>query len=267
MLRHQRAVLALLPLVLAACPRVPLDFGRDGEAHTAEELLKRTELVESQVIGLKGDGRLSVDTPQGKGSVSLFIGVLHPSFIHIEQLDFFGKPQGVLITDGKTFGLYDASQAKYFHGPATPPNLARFLPLVMEPTELAALMLGRAPRIPYDSSTLSLDPEKRVYVVTLTKAQVTQHLEIDPRSARVLKSRVEGASTYDAEFGDVTELKGVYYPKRVTIDAKLQKTHVELTTKDIELNAAPDLTLFEMASPEGVPSTEVDENGDLRSTP
>ena len=169
MLRHQRPLLLLLPLVLTACPRAAIDFGKDGEARSAEEVLKRVELTESQVIGLKGDARLSVDSPQGKGSVSLFVGVFHPAYIHIEQLDFFGKPQGVMTTDGTNFGLYDAQAGRFLHGPATAPNLGRFLPLVIPPRELASLLLGRAPRIDFESATMSVDAEHRAYVLTLTK--------------------------------------------------------------------------------------------------
>ncbi len=264
MLRHQRLLIVLLPLGLTACPRLPIDFGKEGEARTAEEVLKRVELTESQVIGLKGDARLSVDSPQGKGSVALFVGVFHPAYIHIEQLDFFGKPQGVMTTDGTSFGLYDAQAGRFLHGPATAPNLGRFLPLVIPPKELASLLLGRAPRIAYESATMSVDAERRVYVLTLTHGSVVQHLEVDPVSARVLKSHVDGVSTYDVMFSDVTASGGVWYPKRVAIDSKAAQTHVELFTKDIALNEAPDLTLYEMTPPEGVPVIEVDEQGAAR---
>jgi hypothetical protein len=267
MLRHNQIALLLLPLLLSACPRLPIDFGKDGQAHTAEELLKRVEQVEAQVIGLKGDARLSVDSPQGKGSISLFVAVFHPAYVHIEQLDFFGKPQGVLSTDGQVFGLYDAQAGHFLHGPATPANLGRFLPLVLPPEELTMLLLGRAPRIPYDSATFELDDAKRVYVVRLSKGPVVQRLEIDPISSRVLKSHVDGIQAYDSEFSEVTAFAGATYPKRVVIDSKAAKTHVELVTKDIELNEPPDMTLFEISPPEGVPVIEVDEKGDARAAP
>ena len=268
MLRHNRLLLTLLPLLFTACPRVPIDFGKEGEARSAEELLKRVELAESTVIGVKGDGRLSVDSPQGKGSVTLFVGVFHPAYIHIEQLDFFGKPQGVLTTDGTTFGLYDATENKYLHGPATAPNLGRFLPLVVPPPELASLLLGRAPRIPYDSAAMEVDFEHRVYVVRLSKGLAVQRLEVDPATSRVLKSQVTGITAYDAEFSELTPFpKGVSYPKHIVIESKSAKTRVELTTKDIEVNQELDLTLYETTGPEGVPVIEVDERGDARSAP
>jgi outer membrane lipoprotein-sorting protein len=114
---------------------------------------------------------------------------------------------------------------------------------------------------------MRLDPEHREYVLTLTKGSVVQRLSVDPVSGRVTTSHVDGVSTYDAEFSDLTAFGGVWYPKREVIDFAAAKTHLELVTKDIALNEAPDLTLFEMTAPEGVPVIEVDEHGVPRQTP
>lgn len=265
MLRLHQLWFCLVSLLVTACSRLPIDFGKDGEARSAQEVLKRIELIESQVIGLKGDARLSVESPQGKGSVSLFVGVFHPSFIHLEQLDFFGKPQAVLTTDGALFGLYDAQASHYLHGPATPQNLSRFLPLVMPVRELTFVLLGRVPRMPFDSATFEVDTEHRVYVVRLIKGGAVQRLEVDPASSRVLKSHVDGVEAYDLEFSDVTAFGGVTYPKRVVLTSNAAHTRLELVAKDIALNEAPDVSLFEFTAPEGVPVIEVDDKGDART--
>lgn len=267
----QRRALALLPFVavfLLGCPIRPhLEFGRDGEAKSPDELLKRVAQAEAQVVAIKGDGKLYVDSPQGKGSVGLFVAVAHPAYIHIEQLDFFNRPQGVLVTDGKDFGLYDAKEGKYYRGPASPANLARFLPLVLPPAELASLMLGRAPRIPAESSTLSVDDKLGVYVLTLKKGPVTQVLHVQPPSNRVVKSTVEGVRAYDLEFSDIADYGAVTLPRRIQLVAQSAKTTVELTWKDVTVNEPPDLTLFDLSAPEDVPVVEVDESGNPRAAP
>lgn len=266
----QRRALALLPLavgLLAGCPRPHLDFGKDGEAKSAEELLKRVAQAEAQVVALKGDGKLYVDSPQGKGSVGLFVAVAHPAFIHIEQLDFFNRPQGVLVTDGQDFGLYDAKEGKYFRGPASPANLGRFLPVVLPPAELTALMLGRAPRLPPESSELSVDEKLGVYVLTLKRGAVTQTLHVQPPSHRVVKSTVQGITAYDVEFGDIADYGAVTLPRKIQLVAPSAKTTVELTWKDVTVNEPPDLTLFDLSPPEDVPVVDVDAQGNPRAAP
>jgi len=266
----QRCAAALLPLLvlgLAGCPRVPLDFGKGGEARTPEELLKRIAQAEAQVVAIKGDGKLFVDAPQGKGSVALFVAVSHPALIHIEQLDFFNRPQGVLVTDGAQFGLYDAKDGKYYRGPASPQNLGRFLPVVLPPAELAALMLGRAPRLPPESSDLSFDDQRGVYVLTLKRGGATQTLHVKPPSNRVVKSTVTGLAAYDVEFSDITDYGALTLPRRALLSAPSAKTTVELTWKDITVNEPPDLTLFDLSPPEDIPVVEVDAQGVPREAP
>lgn len=265
----ERRIAALIPLclVIQACPRLPVDFGKDGEAKSPAELIKRIDLAEAAVVGLKGDGKLVVDAPQGKGSVAIFVGVQEPASVHLEQLDFFGKPQGVLVTDGKQFGLYLAEENRYYRGPASAPNLARFLPVVLPPEELAALLLGRVPRLPAEAQELRFEPEQGVYVLTLHRGAATQTLVVQPPTHRVIKSLVQGVRAYDLELGEVTAYGGVTVPKKLILDVAHAKTHLELTYKDITVNEPPDASLFDATPPEGMPVVEVDEKGVPREAP
>ncbi|MGV3619760.1 MAG: DUF4292 domain-containing protein [Archangium sp.] len=253
----QRSALLFVPIamVLSACPPKHVDFGRDGEPKSAEDLLKRIEFVEAQVTSIKGDAKLFVDSPQGKGSVTLFVGVAQPSLVHIEQLDFFGRPQGVFVTDGERFGLYQAAENTYFRGPATAPNLGKFLPVVMPPSELASVMLGRAPRIAHES--LSMRFADGLFVLTLKKGSVTQTLHVQPPSYRAVKSAVEGIDAYELAFSDIED----NFPKTVFLKAAKAKTSVELSLKSVTVNEEPDLTMFDLQAPEDIPVVEVDGTG------
>lgn len=259
----QRSITLLISALLtfSACPKRIADFGKDGEPRSAEDLLKRINVAESQIYSLKGDAKLIVDSPQGKGAVSLFVGVTHPALIHIEQLDFFGRPQGVFTTNGERFGLYMSQEGKYYRGPATPPNLARFLPLIMPPAELAAVMLGRAPRVPAESMEMGFDDKKQQLVLTLTHGKIRQTLHVQPPSYRVVKSTAENVKAYELEFEDLKDTNGLTLPTHATLDAQSAKTKVELIWKDVAINEAPDLTLYDLEPPEGVPVVEVDEEG------
>jgi hypothetical protein len=265
--RAQALVSLLAALALAGCPRPSVNFGKEGEARTPEELLRRIAQAEATVVALKGDGSLYVDTPKGKGSVSLFVAVSHPALIHIEQLDFFNRPQGVLVTDGTKVGLYDAKDGTYYRGPASPANLGRFLPVVLPPAELAALMLGRAPRLPPEASALSFDDRLGVYVLTLERDGVTQSLHVQPPTHRVVKSTVTGRDAYDVEFSDIADYGAVTLPKKAKLTVPSAKTTVELTWKDVSVNEPPDLTLFEVVPPEDVSVVDLDEAGTPRAPP
>src|SRR3954471_18926009 len=93
------SIIVPVALLLCACP-TRVDFGKSGEPTSAEDLLKRVTVAESAVVSVKGEAKLRVDSPQLKGVVTLFAAVTHPAYVHLESLDFFGKPQGVLVSDG-----------------------------------------------------------------------------------------------------------------------------------------------------------------------
>ncbi len=260
---------ALVPValacLLAGCPK-RVDFGKDGPIQDPHALLALTTAAEGRVFSINGDAKIRVDSPQSKGVVSLFVAVSHPALIHLEALNFFGKPQSVLVSDGTRFGLYQEAEGKYYRGPASAENLSRFLPLVLPPAELTALMLGRAPRIPAESMSLRLDTDGRTYLLTLQKAGVTQLLHIDPGSYRVLRSEVKGVNSYDATFANLDALAGgVTYPRKVTLQAPAASITLELLYKNVEVNQTPDLTLYEMEAPANVPIVDVDEQGRVQS--
>ncbi len=261
MFTAKRTTLFILPLfgVLCGCPRV--DFGTDGEPKSPEELLKRIAVSETAVFSVKGEAKLRLEGPDQKGVVTLFAAVTHPAFVHLEQLDFFGKPQGVLVSDGATFGIYDGKIGKYFHGPASAEAVGRILPLALPPAELAALLLGRAPRIPHQSATMTFDRDAGVYLLALKRGAVTQTLTVVPPTYRVLKSAISGIDAYDLQFENLEAVGAATYPRRVVLIANSAKTRIELNYKDVAVNEPPDLTLYEITAPANVPVVEVDERG------
>lgn len=266
MIKCRLLVLLLVPLALACPKRIP------GPAEVlpagvpdAGKLLEETAAADARVSTLKGEAKLAVDAPQGKGTVGLFVAVARPASIHLESLDFFGRPQAMLSTDGQRFGLYQVQEGRYYRGPPSPQNLSRFLPVALPPEELAALLLGQAPRIPAEKTTVERDERAGAFLVTLTRGTVTQRLWISPRTHRVIKSEVRGASAYDLAFEDFIEQGAVAFPRRITLTAPDARSRLELRYTDVTLQEPPDPSLFVPEPPEGVPVIELDESGQPRT--
>lgn len=256
----------LLPLaaalaVLSACPPPRIDFGPRGEIDDPEALLKLLDEAEGRVISLDGESKVRVNTPEAKGAFTMFTAVSRPTLIHLEPLDFFGKPQAVLVVNGDRFGLYQAQDNRYYTGPASPENVSRFLPITVPAPELVQIMLGDVPRIPHQRAELKSEPSCRCYVLTLHRGAVTQTLQIHPRSFRVLKSEVRGAPAYDLVLEDYGEYGTVSFPRRVRLLAEEAHVELDLRYENVTLNQGPDLTMFEVMPPEGIEVVEVDPHG------
>jgi hypothetical protein len=139
--------------------------------------------------------------------------------------------------------------------------VSRFLPVVLPSEELVAVMLGQVPLLPPESMTLELDEKERVYVLKLQRGPATQTLRVDPKHLRVVKSEVRGVPGYDLAFEDFQERDGLFFPDKVHLIAASAETKLDLKYTDIRLNGRPDLTLYELAAPEGARVVNVDARG------
>ncbi|MBL8953712.1 MAG: DUF4292 domain-containing protein [Myxococcaceae bacterium] len=244
------AALASAFLLLAACPRRPVDFGKGGEPTSDADLLARLRAAELSVVSVKGEAKLKAETSRGSGTAGLFVAVKEPAFIHLQALDFFGRPLAQLVSDGSVFGLYDAQAGKYFKGPASAANLRRVLPVVIPPADLASLFLGRVPRVDGEPK-VTFDAEKGRWRLEYAR----QTVEVEPPSYRAVSSH----AAYDVELAGIEERGGVSFPSDATLSAG--GSRMELHWKDVELNVTPEADLFEMTPPENVPVVEVDAQG------
>jgi hypothetical protein len=245
-------------VLLSGCP-IRVDFGRDGEPKDVGELMQRVAHSEKQISSIKGEAKLKIDSKKGSGTVSLFAAVEDPARLHLETLDFFGRPTGSFVSDGERFGLYDANAGRYYTGPATAENVGRFVPIAMAPAELAALLLGRAPRLDGAKPAMTLDGKTGLFEVTLTRGEIVQKLWVKPPEYRVVKSRVTGISAYDLDFDDLQTVGPLTYPRRVLLEAHGEK--LALDYKDIALNETADAAIYELTPPANVPVVPVDGKG------
>ncbi|HEX8700074.1 MAG TPA: DUF4292 domain-containing protein [Myxococcaceae bacterium] len=251
-----------LALVLSGCPK-RIEFGPEGPIEDPEKLFELTSQAQANVLTLQGDAKLRVDSPQGSGTLSMFVAISRPGLLHLETFDFFNRPVAALVSDGQRFGLYQTEGHVFYQGPSSPENVSRFLPVVLPSEELVAVMLGQVPLIPAERKTLELDRDQGVYVLKLYRGGVTQTLHVDTKLHRVLRSEVRGVPGYDLAFDDLKEQgqNAVVFPKEVKLIAEAAETELRLRYSDVTLNGPPDLTLFELTPPEGARVIDVDARG------
>lgn len=224
-------------------------------------MLGLADQEEHRVLSLQGDAKLTVRSPQGNGTLSLYVAVQRPASLHLETLDFFGKPLAVLVSDGVHFGLYQAQENRYYEGPASAQNVSRFLPVVIPPEQLARLLLGGVPVFDDPEPGLTLDRGAGVYRVQLRRGAATQVLTVDPATLRVRTSAVRGAQGYDVSLEDFGDYGPVHFPRKLELDAPAEKSNLVLRYTQVTLNAPVDAALFTPSPPERVPVVQVDAEG------
>ena len=238
-----------------------IDFGPHGEITDARTLVGLVQAAERRVVSLQGDAKLVVQSPQGSGTLDLYVAVQRPDSIHLESMDFFGKPLAVLVAQGGLFGLYQGQDNRYYTGPASPQNVSRLLPIVLPPSELLTLLVGSAPLLDDPDPHMRLDEGDSAYELVLSAPPLTQTVRIDPRTLRVTHSEVRGGGGYDLSMEDFQDYGALSFPGKVTLDAPQAKTQLTLRYTRVSLNGQVDPHLFGVRPPEGVPVVQVDAEG------
>lgn len=263
---NRLAAAIFLAAVCSGCPH-RIEFGPEGLIEDPEKLFTLVSQAQANLITIQGDAKLHVSSPQGSGTLSMFLAISRPGLLHMETFDFFNRPVAALVSDGQRFGLYQTEGNTFYQGPASPENVSRFLPVVLPSEELVAVMLGQVPFIPSERKTLELDRGEGVYVLKLFRGPVTQTLQVHPKYYRVVRSEVRGVPGYDLAFDNFKQEGPALFPKEVKLIAQGASTELRLRYSDVTLNASPDLTLYELTPPEGARVVAVDGQGREVSSP
>jgi hypothetical protein len=238
----------LFLLLLAGCP--PRVDVRSVPPPDATALLAEVDAVDARVAALQSQAKAHVDARGKKGNVQMFVAAAAPASVHLEVLDFFGKPSGILISDGRQFVMLASDTGTWLRGAATAENVSRVLPVALPPDQLVAMLLGRAPRLADPSPTLVVDPEQNVFRVTLRSAGRMQELWVDPTRKRVVRSHVGGPGEYTLTFDGFEDVRGAPFPRSISFAGA---GGVALQYTDLRLGEQPDAALFIPQAPLGVP--------------
>jgi hypothetical protein len=238
-----------------------IDFGPHGEISDARTLVSLVHDAERRVASLQGDGKLVVQSPQGSGTLDLFVAVQRPESIHLESMDFFGKPLAVLSATGGQFGLYQGQENRFYEGPASPANVSRLLPVVLPPSELVTLFTGSAPLLDDPNPHMRLAEGDGEYELVLDAPPFHQTVRVQTRTLRITRSEVKGGGGYDVTLADFQDYGALSFPGKITLAAPSAKTELTLRYTRVSLNAPVDAHLFGVRPPEGVPVVEVDALG------
>lgn len=243
-------LLALLPLLLGACPR-RIDFGPWGRIDDPAVVLEVLAARYGQVQGLVGEGRLVVDTEEVDGTLRMAIEVVEPANVYLETVDLVGTPRGTFATSNGIFAFYDPGENRFHTGPANERTIGIFLPVALPPEELAGALLGEIPLLlDYEEGRVTLDEAAGIYLVDLRRGGVRQRIEVATRDLRLVSVRTRGRQAIDASFADHRELlPGLLFPTDLTLETPRARVRVRYT--DVRLNPPLVEESFRLQPPPG----------------
>lgn len=243
---------AILLVVLSACAH-RIDYGLWGPIDDPHVILSVLRDRYARISSLRAEGRLSLESPRGSGSLRMALEVDKPGRIYLETADLFGTPRGTFSTDGERFVFYDPGENVYWVGPATAERLGAFLPVALPPEEIAALLLGQPALLESAEADLAIEPEG-VYRIEVRTDRARQRIRVATRDLRLISVETWGMQAVDVEVlaHRVVETD-LPVPAAMEIRERRSGTLLRIRLGDAEWNVAPEEDLFRIEPPPGAP--------------
>jgi hypothetical protein len=157
-------MVALCLLLLGGCRALP-PAPPPPVAVSPEELLARLAARSQGIRAFQAKGRITFLSPhQNYSGTALMKGIL-PTTLRVDVLDFFGRTILSLYTDGATVKVLSPREGKLYQGPATPGNLAAFIPPAVTLPQALRLLVGALPLSPGSPDSFKYEPDQGRYLM------------------------------------------------------------------------------------------------------
>ncbi len=245
-------ILTATATLLAGCPgrfTRPDDFDDDPT-----RLLAAVAARGAKVESLTAQLRLEVWRKDERVKLRQLVAVRRPDHLRVDSLSPFDQPLSTLVSDGERLSIYALDEHRFFTGPATPNNMARLMPIRLEPHELNALLRGVVPVMPHTAAQVGWDADEGWYRLDLEGPRGRQRIHFEPAGLRVVQTTVwQGdAVRWKAQLGRFDGAGADALPQRLRFEAPKEDLRIDVEVVDHRLN--PDLpdAAFELSPPRGI---------------
>ena len=174
-------LIALAALSGVGCPpRNGLHLPESDRIENPKELLTAVREKGKELSSLRAEGTILMRRGGKRIKAHTILLLRRPATLRFETISFFEQPLSILVTDGMQFSLWDMDKGRFYKGAATPQNISRVIPIPMDGPEVAGILLGDPPLIPFANSSLEWDNQNGLYILTLSNSRQTQIIKIHP---------------------------------------------------------------------------------------
>ncbi len=244
------AVSALLAAaLLAGCAAVPPTAPPPTLALSAEEVLARLAARQRTIESFQARGRITFLSPDRNYSGTILIKARRPAGLRVDILDPLGRTLLSFATDGAQVQVLSPGEGKFFHGPASPRNLAAFIPPAVSLPQAVRLLVGDLPLSSGPPSKFAYDPAAGRYLLEWgAAAGLQERLYVAAHGLYPLTDEYYGGAEqprFTAEFTDYGEAVPDL-PGKITLKTEAPKMELRLAYKELHPNPTlppADLTL------------------------
>ncbi len=250
--------LACTVVLLAAfgCRTLPPPPPAPGVA-SARELLYLLKARQAGLQSFQAKGRLTLIAPGRSYSGTGRLKGSLPSSLRVDVLDLFGRSLLSFASDGRQVEVLFPREGKMFYGPATPGNLAAFVPPGVTVPQALKVLTADLPLSAGEPSQWLRDTEHNAYLMVWTNpdGSLRERLWVDAQSLYPVKEEWcgdHGKAVFTAELSDFAKDR----PQQIKLKTTTPATELRLAFQDLEINPPlkpGDLKVPELPGVEKIP--------------
>lgn len=253
----RRRVLALswvaLVLFLGACA-APRPSSPPSTLPDSAELLRRLADYEVRFAAMQGLAKMRIATAEKTLSFNQVLLVQKPDLLRCEVLSPFGSALLSLASDGETISVAVPGEQRFYRGPASAANVARFTQVPLRPADLVGILLWSLPRFPWQAAAVRRDGASELLVLS-GEGGVVQEFTFD-EAGRLVRGRylVADEPRMQVEYREFTADRHDF-PRRVELSFPSRQLTATLAILELDgLEPVPG-ERFSLRPPPGVDVT------------
>jgi len=226
----------------------------DGAADQPQPYLDAIERRSNAIKGLTAEIKCEIWRDGKRVRATQLVAVDGQGRLRIDVLSPFGQPLSTLVSDGGRLMIYSMEERRFLVGAATPENLARLVPLKIDPSALSTLLRGAIPILAHDTAAVTWDKTAGTHQLDLRGRTERQLIDLEPDSLRVVRLRQwrDGSLVVDGRFGDYSGTGDAVIPQRMRFESPEEALQVDLKVTDFRLDPTFTEATFQLAPPRGV---------------
>jgi len=206
---------------------------------SADEVMRRVSQRGREISSLRGNGSITIETPDGSSSGSFDLSLKKPDSLLVELHGPFGIHVGTLLLSRKQFLFYNRMDNTALIGKPDGQTLNAMFRLRMEFDEILRAFTGEFASPAAGDSLGSQSVKDELYVIRYRTEHGTREYRIDGDTFVIASYRMldsTGKSTITALASDQEDIHGTSMPKLVRIIFPEERRAVTISYDDITIN-------------------------------
>jgi hypothetical protein len=217
---------------------------------SSEDLLARLRGRAQQVKTFQAKGRITFLSPHQNYSGTALLASQLPASLKVDVLDFLGRTILSFATDGVAVKVLSPRENKLFFGPASPGNLAAFIPPTVTLPQALRLLVGGLPLSPGLPDRFDYQAAAGRYLLEWGQGGALQErLWVSAQGLYPVQEEWFGGASqprFTAELADFGAL-APDLPAKIILKTNTPKMEMRLVFSDLKLN--PPLTPADLTLP------------------